>query len=70
MVDRFWASRMTFAEVARRLGGTRQNWKQRGDRGSIPVDHDQDGKPGVPMEWVLETLKMRRRDSEEEVVNA
>lgn len=62
MVDGFWSSHMSYAEVARKLGTSRQNIYQRGLRGSIPVDRDQDGTPGIPTEWVLETLEMRGRD--------
>lgn len=61
MIDVFWASHMSFAEVARQLGGTRQNWKQRADRGSCPSDEDEDGKRGVPVWWVQETLDLRQK---------
>ena len=62
MPDDFWSTHLSFAEVARKLGTTRQNIYQRCLRGSIPCDRDQDNMPGVPMEWVEETLKMRSRD--------
>ena len=61
MIDVFWASHVSFAEVARQLGGTRQNWKQRADRGSCPSDEDDDGKRGVPVWWVQETLDLREK---------
>lgn len=64
MPDPFWATHMTYAEVARKLGTSRQNIYQRGLRGSIPVDHDTEDKPGVPLEWVLETLRLRERGVE------
>lgn len=62
MPDDFWSSHLSFAEVARKLGTTRQNIYQRCLRGSIPCDRDKDGHPGVPMEWINETLEMRSRD--------
>ncbi len=61
--DVFWKSHLSFAEVARQLGGTRQNWKQRADRGSCAWDEDETGKRGVPMWFVQETLEMRNRDN-------
>lgn len=62
MVDSFWASHLSFAEVAKKLGCTRQNVYQRCLRKSIPCDRDQDGNPGVPMEWVEKTLELQGRD--------
>ncbi|HUX46734.1 MAG TPA: hypothetical protein VMV58_01850 [Desulfosporosinus sp.] len=62
MVDEFWASHMSFAEVGKKLGCSRQNISQEAKRGKIPVDRDADGRPGVPMVWVDETLRMRKRD--------
>ena len=59
--DPFWKSHYSFAEVARQLGGTRQNWKQRADRGSCPWDEDELGKRGVPVWWVQETLDLREK---------
>jgi hypothetical protein len=61
MVDLFWEGHYSYAEVARRIGTTRQNVYQRCLRGSIPSAHDADGNPGVPVEWVKETLELRNR---------
>lgn len=52
MVDGFWASHYSYAEVAKKLGCTRQNVYQRCLRGSLPLDRDQDGNPGVPMDYI------------------
>ena len=65
MVDEFWSTHLPFAEVARKLGTTRQNIYQRCLRKSIPCDRDEKGKPGVPLYWVKDTLAMRARDKEE-----
>ncbi len=62
MSDDFWATHLSFSEVARKLGMTRQNVYQRCLRKSIPCDRDEDGHPGVPMAWVDETLALRGRD--------
>ena len=65
MVDAFWSTHLSYAEAAKRLGCSRQNIFQQGLKGRIPVDRDQDGKPGIPMDWVNETLAMRGRDKHE-----
>lgn len=61
-VGMFWDDHLSFSEVARKIGTTRQNVYQRCLKGSIPCERDESGKPGVPMEWVEATLKMRSRD--------
>jgi hypothetical protein len=62
MVDEFWSTHLSFAEVARKLGSTRQNIYQRCLRKSIPCDRDENGHPGVPASWVEETVALRDRD--------
>ncbi len=51
-MDSFWASHYSYAEAAKKLGCTRQNVYQRCLRGSLPLDRDQDGNPGVPMDYI------------------
>lgn len=58
----FWKTHVSLSVVARELGVSRQNIHQRGKRGSIPIEVDEHGKPGVPKEWLEETLRMRARD--------
>jgi hypothetical protein len=58
----FWDDHLTFSEVARRIGTTRQNIYQRCLKGSIPCDRSDDNRPGVPLAWVEETIRLRARD--------
>lgn len=60
--DTFWSTHLTVAEAARKLGFSRQNLHQRCLKGSFPCDRDSDGRIGVLMSKVEETLRMRDRD--------
>ena len=62
MPDEFWNTHLTYAEAARQLGSTRQNIYQCCLRGSIPMDRDEDGHPGIPISYVNQTIKLRNRD--------
>jgi hypothetical protein len=57
----FWDDHVSLSHVARKLGSSRQNVQQRVNRGSIPSARDTNGKIGVPIEWLNETLLMRER---------
>ena len=59
MVDDFWATHLSYSEVAKKLGTSRQNVFQRCKRGSIPCDRDRDGNPGIPMEEVEKLLEAK-----------
>lgn len=61
--DPFWESHLSFSEVSRKLGGTRQNWHQRARlTHSCPCDlHPSTSEPGVPISWVEETIKLREK---------
>lgn len=60
--DPFWTTHYTYAEAARKLGTSRQNVYQCCKRGSIPLARSVEGEPGVPIQWVEDTLKLRERD--------
>jgi hypothetical protein len=59
----FWEQHFSFAEVARKLGCSRQNIHQECKRKKIPFDRDDSGKPGIPKDWVYKTLELRGRDA-------
>ena len=59
MVDDFWDTHLSYSEVAKKLGTSRQNVSQRCKRGSIPCDRDQDGNPGIPLEEVKRLMETK-----------
>lgn len=60
----FWDKNYTMAEAARKLGTSRQNIQQRVRRGSLRCAVDDDGSIGIPIEYVEETLRLRKRGKE------
>lgn len=59
----FWDLHLSLSEVARQLKVSRQNIHQRCLRKTIPCVREE-GKVGIPKEWLEETLRLRARGSE------